>query len=62
MHLSDTRKSRYTWFFHVNMSGHHKYRLLAGGHQAPEPIYSIYSGVVSTRLLEATKSLFQCAL
>ena len=33
------------------MSGHHKDRLLAGGHQAPEPIYSIYSGVVSTRSL-----------
>ena len=31
--------------------GHHKARLVAGGHLAPDPIDSIYSGVVSTRSL-----------
>ena len=30
---------------------HHKARLVAGGHLSPDPIDSIYSGVVSTRPL-----------
>ena len=31
--------------------GHHRARLVAGGHLTPDPIDSIYSGVISTRSL-----------
>ena len=34
--------------------GHHKARLVAGGHLAPDPVGRIYSGVVSTRFLRLT--------
>ena len=34
--------------------GCHKARLVAGGHLTPDPIHSIYSGVVSTRSLRLT--------
>ena len=36
---------------HLVFAGCHKARLIAGGHLTPDPIDSIYSGVVSTRLL-----------
>ena len=32
--------------FECKHDGHHKARLVAGGHLAPEPIDSIYSGVI----------------
>ena len=51
MRLKDTRISRYTWFLYVKHDWHHKARLVAGGHLSPDPIDSIYSGVVSTRSL-----------
>ena len=35
--------------FACKHDGHHKARLVAGGHLTPDPIDSIYSGVVSTR-------------
>ena len=34
--------------------GCHKARLVAGGHLTPDPIHSVYSGVVSTRSLRLT--------
>ena len=37
--------------FAVKHDGRHKARLVAGGHLTPDPIESIYSGVVSTRSL-----------
>ena len=37
--------------FACNHDGHHKARLVAGGHLTPDPIDSTYSGVVSTRSL-----------
>ena len=53
MHLRDTRKSRYT-FFACKHDGHHKARLVAGGHLTPDPIDSIYSGVVSNKILNSS--------
>ena len=50
MHLKDTRKSN-NLVFASKHNGHHKARLVAGGHLASEPIDSIYSGVISTRSL-----------
>ena len=35
--------------FSCKHDGHHKARLEPGGHPAPDPLDSIYSGVVSTR-------------
>ena len=35
--------------FDCKHNGWHKARLVAGGHLTPDPIDSIYSGVVSTR-------------
>ena len=35
----------------VKHDGRHKARLVAGGHLTPDPIESIYSGVVSIRSL-----------
>ena len=40
--------------FACKHDGHHKARLVAGGHLTPDPIDSIYSGVVSTRSLRLT--------
>ena len=37
--------------FACKHDGHHKARLVAGGHLTPDPIDSICSGVVSTRSL-----------
>ena len=37
--------------FACKHDGHHKIRLVAGGHLTPDPIDSIYSGVVPTRSL-----------
>ena len=37
--------------FAVKHDGRHKARLVAGGHLTPDPIESIYSGVVSIRSL-----------
>ena len=37
--------------FACKHDGHHKARLVAGGHLTPDPIDSIHSGVVSTRPL-----------
>ena len=37
--------------FAVKFDGKHKARLVADGHQTPEPIENIYSGVVSLRNL-----------
>ena len=35
--------------FAVRHNGRHKARLVAGGHLTPDPVESIYSGIVSTR-------------
>ena len=40
--------------FACKHDGWHKARLVAGGHLTPDPIHSIYSGVVSTRSLRLT--------
>ena len=40
--------------FAVKHDGRHKARLVAGGHLTPEPVESIYSGVVSLRSLRIT--------
>ena len=40
--------------FACKHNGYHKARLFAGGHLTPDPIHSIYSGVVSTRSLRLT--------
>ena len=37
--------------FACKHDGHHKARLVAGGNLTPDPLDSIYSGVVSTRSL-----------
>ena len=50
MHLKDIRKSRHL-VFACKHDGCHKARLVAGGPLAPDPIGSIYSGVVSARSL-----------
>ena len=46
--------------FACKHDGHHKARLVAGGHLAPELLDSIHSGVVSTRSL--TLSIFLAKL
>ena len=40
--------------FTCKYDGCHKARLVAGGHLTPDPIHSLYSGVVSTRFLRLT--------
>ncbi|KAL7579256.1 hypothetical protein ACA910_011415 [Epithemia clementina (nom. ined.)] len=45
------RKIRVHLVFAVKHDGRHKARLVAGGHLTPEPVESIYSGVVTTRSL-----------
>ena len=37
--------------FAVKHDGSHKARLVAGGHLTPEPVESVYSGLVSIRSL-----------
>ena len=44
-------KIRVLLIFAVQQDGRHKARLVPGGHLAPDPIESIYSGVVSIRSL-----------
>ena len=46
--LPENQRSSY---FAVNYDGRHKARLVADGHLTPEPVESIYSGVVSLRNL-----------
>ena len=46
--------------FACKHNGHHKARLVTAGHLTPDPIDSIYSGVVSTRSLR--RSLFLAKL
>ena len=50
----DYQKIRVHLVFACKHDGHHKARLVAGGHLTPDPIHSIYSGVVSTRSLRLT--------
>ena len=45
------QKIRVHLIFAINHDGRHKARLVAGGHLTPDPIESIYSGVVSIRSL-----------
>ena len=45
------QKIRVHIIFAVKHDGRHKARLVAGGHLTPDPIESIYSGVVSIRSL-----------
>ena len=45
--------------FACKHDGHYKARLVAGGHLSPDPIDSIYSGVVSTRSLRLSIFLAQ---
>ena len=45
------QKIRVHLIFAVKHDGRHKARLVAGGHLTPDPIESIYSGVVSIRSL-----------
>ena len=45
------QKIRVHLIFTVKHDGRHKARLVAGGHLTPDPIESIYSGVVSIRSL-----------
>ena len=45
------QKIRVHLIFAVKHDGRHKARLVAGGHLTPDPIGSIYSGVVSIRSL-----------
>ena len=45
------QKIRVHLFFAVKYDGRHKARLVADGHLTPEPVESIYSGVVSLRNL-----------
>ena len=52
MHPQDIRKSEVISFFAVKYDGRHKARLVAGGYLTPEPVESIYSGVVSLRNLK----------
>ena len=46
------QKIRVHLIFAVKHDGRHKARLVAGGHLTPDPIESIYSGVVSIRSLK----------
>ena len=48
------QKIRVHLVFACKHDGHHKARLVAGGHLTPDPTHSIYSGVVSTRSLRLT--------
>ena len=48
---SQYQKIRVHLIFAVKHDGRHKARLAAGGHLTPDPIESIYSGVVSIRSL-----------
>ena len=48
MHPQDIRKSEFI-LYAVKYDGRHKARLVADGHLTPEPVESIYSGVVSLR-------------
>ena len=43
------QKIRVHLIFAVKHDGRHKARLVAGGHLTPDPIESIYSGIVSIR-------------
>ena len=52
MHPQDIRKSEFILFFAVKYDGRHKAKLVADGHLTPEPVESIYSGVVSLRNLK----------
>ena len=45
------QKIKINLVFPCKQDGHHKARLVAGGHLTPDLIDSIYSGVVSTRSL-----------
>ena len=45
------QKIRVHLIFAVKHDGRHKARLVAGGHLTPDPIESIYSGIVSIRSL-----------
>ena len=49
------QKIRVHLIFAVKHDGRHKARLVAGGHLTPDPIESIYSGVVSIRSLRLIK-------
>ena len=51
MHQTHTRKIRVHLIFAVKHDGRHKAILVAGGDLTPDPIESIYSGVVSIRSL-----------
>ena len=52
MHPKDTIKYEFILFFVVKYNGRQKARLVAAGHVAPDPVESIYSGVVSLRNLK----------
>ena len=43
------QKTRVHWVFTVKHDGRHKARLVDGGHLIPDPVESIYSGVVLIR-------------
>ena len=45
------QKIRVHLVFDVKHNGHHKARLVAGGHLTREPVESVYSGVVPLRSL-----------
>ena len=49
--LEGSQKITVHLMFAVKYDGRHKARLVAGGHLIPDPIDSIYSGVVSIRSL-----------
>ena len=48
---NEYQKIRVHLIFAVKHDGRHKARLVAGGHLTPDPIESIYSGIVSIRSL-----------
>ena len=52
MHPPGSQKIRVHLIFAVKYDGRHKARLVADGHLTPEPVESIYSGVVSLRNLK----------
>ena len=52
MHPKDTIKYEFILFFVVKYNGRQKARLVAAGHVTPDPVESIYSGVVSLRNLK----------
>ena len=53
MHHKGIRKKVHLVFANKH-DGHHKARLVAGGHLTSDPIDSIYSGIVSSRSLILT--------